>query len=115
MGWGGHPEGGPEAAVTRAKDKSKTNWIPNERSTLYDDDFDAQKARSREFAQKAVGGGAKDYRAPGVEQGAKTLPARGAAQPGSGAAPRGTVGPPPAPSGPSKPPEPTVRASGLAE
>jgi hypothetical protein len=95
MGWGGHPEGGPEAAVARAKDKSKTNWIPNEQSTLYDDDFDAQKARSREFAQKAVGGGAEDYRTAGVEQGPKALSARGAAQPGSGAAPRGAVAPAP--------------------
>jgi beta-N-acetylglucosaminidase len=95
MGWGGHPEGGPEAAVARAKDKSKTNWIPNEQSTLYDDDFDAQKARSREFAQKAVAGGAEDYRTAGVEQGPKALSARGTAQPGSGAAPRGTVAPAP--------------------
>jgi hypothetical protein len=90
----GYPEGGHAAAVERTASKDKTKWIPNEQSSRYDDDWDAQKARSR---NEAVAGGEKDYRTAGVEQGPEAHPARGTAQPGAGAAPGGTVGPPPAP------------------
>src|SRR5258705_12070286 len=93
MGWGGHPEGGPAAALKRVSDKAQTNWIPNEQSTQYEDDWDAQKARS-----KAFGGRAKDYRAGGMEQGPETLPARGRTDIGAGEAARATLKePPPAP------------------
>ena len=89
MGWGGHPEGGPAASVTRAKNRDQTKWIPNERSTHYDDDFDAQKARSQAFAR-----GAKTDRPDGAPGKAKAVPTGKAALPGSGAAPGRAVAPP---------------------
>jgi len=82
MGWGGHPEGGPEVAVERAKNRDQTKWIPNERSTHYDDDFDTQKARSQAFARRA-----KTDRPNGAPGKAKAVPAGKTALPGSGATP----------------------------
>jgi len=82
MGWGGHPEGGPDAAVERAKNRDQTKWIPNERSTHYDDDFDTQKARSQAFARRA-----KTDRPDGAPGKAKAVPAGKTALPGSGATP----------------------------
>lgn len=79
MGHGGEPEGGYAAAVARAKDKTKANWIPHEQSTHYDDDWDAQKARSQAFA-----GRTKDNRAGGMGQGTQTIPAGGPQLPGAG-------------------------------
>ena len=98
MGWGGHPEGGPEAAVTRAKNRDESKWIPNERSTHYDDDFDAQKARSQAYAR-----GAEADRPDGAPGGAKAVPAGNKPLPGSGVSPGRAVAP-----GPDEPLPPVI-------
>ena len=98
MGWSGHPEGGPEAAVARAKNRDESKWIPNEPSTHYDDDFDAQKARSQAYAR-----GAEDDRPDGAPGGAKAVPAGNKPLPGSGVSPGRAVAP-----GPDEPLPPVI-------
>ena len=56
MAWKGYINGGPEAAISRAKGPEK-DWIPNERSSHYVGDYDAAKAESRAVAKRA-----RDYR-----------------------------------------------------
>ena len=47
----GYPSGGPEAAIERAKG-DKNNWIKNERSDKYEDDYDTAKQSSRRAVQR---------------------------------------------------------------
>lgn len=90
MGHSGEPKGGYAAAIARAKNKDDPNWIPNEQSTRYDDDWDAQKARSQTHA-----GRTEDYPHAGEGYGAETLPTGDKPSLGSGAAPGRTVAPAP--------------------
>lgn len=52
----GYPPGGPEAAIERAKG-DKGNWIKNEHTDKYEDDYDAAKQSSRRGAGHVHRGG----------------------------------------------------------
>jgi hypothetical protein len=51
MAWKGYGEGGEKAAIGRAM--SRQDWVPNERTDKYGDDFDAAKTESRAQAKGA--------------------------------------------------------------
>lgn len=68
----GYPPGGPEAAIERAKG-DKSNWIKNEQTDKYEDDYDAAKQSSRRAVHR---GGAEVLGAHGETGGkASYLPA----------------------------------------
>jgi N-acetyl-anhydromuramyl-L-alanine amidase AmpD len=50
MGWDGYPEGSPERAVARAKG-NKDDWIPNERASQREADWDTAKGRSQAYVR----------------------------------------------------------------
>ena len=92
MRWDGFPQGGSQGALDRSADKSQQTWIPNERSTRIEEDWDKAKEFSRSDAARAQISGTGGM---GRETG--TYPAGGEPGIGPSAPPRGALEPPAAP------------------
>jgi hypothetical protein len=86
IGWGGYPEGDSEGAIARAKgDRDK--WIPNERTSQREEDWDSAKARSQALAR-----GARVPGVAGAERGPEAYRAAEAPRPGASEGVRGDLG-----------------------
>jgi hypothetical protein len=77
----GYPPGGPDAAIERAKGNIE-NWIQNDKSTKYEDNYDAAKAASRDAAIQSRGAG--DHRHDGTHGGQETDAATDQSRPSTG-------------------------------